>query len=152
MITHGHEDHIDEPGCAVIKSDAHVVTHKNALGIIKKSAAAQITVLQTRDSASLQLKGFRIEIEAIPAVHGVNPLVALLAGAVNGYWITVTRNGETVSLYVTSDTVAHGKVLNALQGRSADILIPYMGAARKGTWMGTLTLSSAMLRKIMGIV
>ncbi len=152
LITHGHEDHIDDLGRAVIKSDAHVVTHKNALGIVKKSAAAKITVLQTRDSVSLDMKGFRIEIEAIPAVHGVNPLVALAAGGVNGYWITVTRNKETVSFYVTSDTVAHSKVLNALQGRSVDILIPYMGAAQKGTWMGTLTLSAAMLRKIMGIV
>ena len=85
-------------------------------------------------------------------MHGVNPLVALFAGGVNGYWVMIRNNEEQLSVYITSDTVSHRKVRRALQGRQVDLVIPNMGAVKKGSWMGTLTLSAKMLHDIMSII
>ena len=93
-----------------------------------------------------------INVEAVPAVHGINPLVALFAGGVNGYWVTIQNKKEHLSVYITSDTVSHRKVRRMLQGRQVDLLIPNMGAVKKGSWMGTLTLSAKMLHDIMSII
>ena len=40
------------------------------------------------------------------------------------------------------------KVMDAVAGRPVDLLIPNMGAARQGSWMMTLTLSSKMLQRM----
>lgn len=152
LITHGHEDHLDPQGCSVIREQAHVITHRNAVSKLKTSLAEHLTVLDWGDSEAFSVKGFEIVVEAVPAVHGINPVSALFAGGVNGYWLTVTGNGERVSIYATSDTVTHRTVLRALQGRKVDLLIPNMGAAKKGSWMGTLTLSATMLQQIRSIL
>ena len=152
LITHGHEDHLDQAGLSRIKQGCQVVTHKNALARLRKIKEAEIKVLSWGERASYEIKGFNISLEAIPAVHGVNPIVALLAGGVNGYWLDISARDASRSIYVTADTVSHSKVIQALQGRHADFLIPNMGAAKKGSWMGTLTLSANMLRRITNII
>lgn len=99
-------------------------------------------------SKKFTIKGYEIEVEAIPAIHGVNPLSALLAGKVNGYYLTVSKENEKVKVYVTSDTIYKNKVINALYGKEIDLLIANMGAAKEGSWIMTLTLNSKMLRKM----
>lgn len=148
LITHQHDDHLDAEGLARIGPGAHVVTHANALPKLRRSRAASITSLAWHEQHRLTIKGCELVIEAMPAVHGVNPVSAWFAGGVNGYWVTLTKNQVTRSIYVTGDTVAARPVLNALQGRRVDILIPNMGAAKQGSWIMTLTLSARMLRQI----
>lgn len=150
LITHGHEDHLDKPGLSRIKQGSKVVTHKNALGRLRKIEKVETIVLETGERTSFEIKNLRINIEAMPAVHGANPIGALLAGGVNGYWITISTNEESLSIYITSDTVSHSKVIQALQGRHVDLLIPYMGGAK--SWIGTLTLTAKMLIRIMKII
>lgn len=152
LITHGHEDHLDEPGLARIGNGARVITHKNTLKILQKIQELDITALRWGEEKSYEIKGFFISVEAVPAVHGINPLVALFAGGVNGYWVAIRNNEEQLSVYVTSDTVSHRKIRRMLQGREVDLLIPNMGAVKQGSLMGTLTLSAKMLRDILNIV
>ena len=152
LITHGHEDHLDQAGSTHIQPEATVITHHNALKKLQQAGLQKIVVLQWREQQSYDMKGKQIAIEAIPAIHGVNPLVAWLAGGVNGYWITVQDPECSVSFYITGDTVLHRNVLRTLQGRPVDILIPNMGAVKQKSWMGALTLSAAMLRKLMALL
>jgi len=152
LITHGHDDHLDDIGLSRIGQGAHVVTHENAMDKLRRTAPGGITVLNWSKTKSFTIKGFQVTVEAMPAVHGVNPISAFFAGGVNGYWITVAKDQESKSVYVTSDTVTHKKVLKALDGRKADLLVPNMGAAKRGSWLGTLTLSATMLNRIQAIV
>ena len=56
------------------------------------------------------------------------------------------------SLYVTGDTVMATPVLRALQDRHVDVLIPHMGAAKQGSVIMALTLSAAMLRRLIDLL
>ncbi len=152
LITHKHEDHMDEPGILRIDPSSEIVTHPNAIGKLGKPRPKGVHVLRHGEKAELEIKGFSVVVEAVPAVHGVNPVSALAAGGVNGYWVTLEKDSESRSIYVTSDTVTKGKILGALRGRQVDLLIPNMGAAKKGSWFMTLTLSAKMMKQIKNIL
>jgi L-ascorbate metabolism protein UlaG (beta-lactamase superfamily) len=129
LITHAHMDHLDEYGLRVIDCEVPVVAHENARNMLDEHGAKQLTILEWGQRHTSEKNGVIVEVEALPAVPGVKPVSARLAGGVNGYWITVTDSGESLSFYVTGDTVDNPLVLEGLAGRRVDVLIPNMGAA-----------------------
>lgn len=149
LISHAHEDHLDALGLAQIGPASHVVTHANALPKLRRTRSSDISVLAWHQQCRLNIKDCQMTIEAMPAIHGVNPVSAWCAGGVNGYLVTVTRGAAVSSFYVTGDTVTATAVLKALEGRHVDVLIPHMGAAKQGSVIMALTLSAAMLRRLL---
>ncbi|MBN1571831.1 MAG: MBL fold metallo-hydrolase [Deltaproteobacteria bacterium] len=157
LITHGHEDHLDEAGLDFIDKKSVVITHKNGLPKLKKTKLDEITTLSWGEVVRLTSKGFKITVEAMPAVHGVNPLVALLAGGVNGYWVTLEKPDDKISIYIPSDTVIKKKVIDSLEGRKCDLFIPNLGAARigagiRGRLLMDLTLTAEKIGKIIEVI
>ena len=73
---------------------------------------------------------------------------ALFAGKGNGYLLEISKGEETYTIYITGDTVYKNKIIKKLQGKEIDLLIPNMGAAKKGSWIMTLTLDAEMLKKM----
>ncbi len=148
LITHNHEDHLDHIGLSKISNETRVVTNKNTSKKLQKKGIKDLTILPWAETKKYTIKGYEIEIEAIPAIHGVNPLSALFAGKVNGYYLTISNGKEKTRIYITSDTVYKNKVVRALKNREIDLMIPNMGAAKQGSWIMTLTLNSKMLKKL----
>jgi len=149
LLTHNHEDHLDNIGLSKIEKSSKIIIHKN---LTKKLPDYQVSVLNHGEKVNINIKEFRITIEAIPAIHGVIPISAFFAGGVNGYWLTITKETKSVQVYVSGDTVYKPKVVNAIKGRKADLFIPNMGGASKGTWLGTLTMTTKMLNKFQKII
>ncbi len=152
LITHGHDDHLDKQGLAQIASGSSVITHKNAAGLLKKVNGISAQILTWGQKTTLEFGELTVTIEAIPAVHGEKRIGALLAGGVNGYWLSMNTREESFTAYVTADTVDHSKVLNAIDGRQLDLLIPNMGAAGGYSFMGVLTLNAKMLKSFLDIL
>lgn len=152
LVTHNHEDHLDDIGLSKINNTSEVVTNGNASKKLKNIGITALTVLDWHKSKRFSIKGYDIEVEAIPAIHGVNPLSAFFAGKVNGYYLTISNGKEKVNVYVTGDTVYKKQVINALQGKAIDLLIPNMGAAKAGSWIMTLTLNAKMLQKMIAML
>ena len=148
LLTHPHEDHVDAPGLARINKASRIVTRRNVLPLIPDHPAENVTALEWGEQTEIEFGDVRIRVEAVPAIHGVNPVTAILAGGVNGFYLTLRQGTEEAHVYVTSDTVLKRKVMDAVAGRPVDLLIPNMGAARQGSWMMTLTLSSKMLQRM----
>ncbi len=148
LITHNHEDHLDNIGLSKISNSTRVVSNKNASGKLRNKGIKDLTILRWSKTKKFNIKECTIEVEAIPAVHGINPVSALLAGKVNGYYLTISKGKESVRIYITSDTVYKNRIINTLRGRNIDLLIPNMGAAKQGSWIMTLTLNSLMLKKM----
>jgi N-acyl-phosphatidylethanolamine-hydrolysing phospholipase D len=148
LITHNHEDHLDRIGISKISDSAEIVCNKNSSGILRENGRNNLTILNWKQTKVVFLKGYRIEIEAIPAIHGVNPLSALFAGKVNGYYLTISKGKSKTRIYITGDTVLKNKIIKSLGGKQIDLLIPNMGAAKQGSWIMTLTLNSEMLKKM----
>jgi L-ascorbate metabolism protein UlaG (beta-lactamase superfamily) len=148
LITHNHEDHLDSIGLSKIEKTSKVVSNKNASAKLKNNKITDISVLSWSESKKYKVKGFDIEVEAIPAIHGVSPISALMAGKVNGYYLTISDSKEKVRIYITGDTVYKNRVIKILKNKDIDLLIPNMGAAKQGSWIMSLTLNSSMLAKM----
>ena len=148
LITHNHEDHLDSLGLSKISNTANIVSNENAYKLLKENHQNRTTVLKWNHTKEFTIKDYKIEVKAIPAIHGVNPVSALLAGKVNGYYLTISKGKEKVRIYITGDTVYKNKLIKTLKNKPIDLLIPNMGAAKQGSWIMTLTLNSKMLKKI----
>ncbi len=148
LITHNHEDHLDCIGLSKILDTAEIVCNKNSYKKLKKGGKYNLTILNWKQIKVFALKGYRIEIEAIQAIHGVNPLSALFAGKVNGYYLTVSKGQSKTRIYITGDTIYKNTIMKSFENKQIDLLIPNMGAAKQGSWIMTLTLNAKMLEKM----
>ena len=146
LITHNHEDHLDTIGLSKITTKDKVITNGNSYKKLKKRSA-EVTVLKWKETKDYKLKNYDIKVEAIPAIHGVNPLSAFFAGKVNAYYISISKGQETIQIYITGDTVYKTKVIDSLKTKKIDLMLPNMGAAKQGTWIMTLTLNAKMLKQ-----
>lgn len=149
LITHEHEDHLDKIGLSKISIDSKTVCNNNAYKLLKVLGLKDLTILKWSQTKNYSIKGYDVTVEAIPAIHGVNPVIAFLAGHVNGYLITIKKGNETTTIYITGDTVYKKRIKKAIDNRKIDLMIPNMGAASEGTWIMTLTLNSKMLNKLL---
>ncbi|MCK4365587.1 MAG: MBL fold metallo-hydrolase [Thermoplasmatales archaeon] len=157
LITHKHEDHLDEIGLTKIDSEALVITHEIAVEMLQTTESPNINILEWKEKRITNIDDFNITIEAIPALHGTNPITIFLMEGVNGYWVTLEKNGQTISIYITGDTTTKWKVINSLRGRKADLFIPFMGEARipipiLRMLLGPLTLNARMMRRMKRII
>jgi L-ascorbate metabolism protein UlaG (beta-lactamase superfamily) len=148
LITHAHEDHLDAIGITKISPESEVVCNRTAHKTLTKNGLKKLAMLNWHQQKTYRLKGFEVTIEGIPAIHGVNPIVALIIGKVNGYLISIKKGSESATIYVTGDTVYTRSIKKALHGRGIDLMIPNMGAASEGSWLMTLTLNAKMLKRI----
>ncbi|MFZ4522735.1 MAG: MBL fold metallo-hydrolase [Bacteroidales bacterium] len=148
LITHNHEDHLDRIGISKISESAEIVCNKKSSEILQENGRNNLNILNWKQIKVIFLKGYRIEIKAIPAIHGVNPLSALFAGKVNGYYLTISRGKSKTRIYITGDTVVKNRIIKSIDRKQIDLLIPNMGAAKQGSWIMTLTLNSEMLKKM----
>jgi L-ascorbate metabolism protein UlaG (beta-lactamase superfamily) len=148
LLTHNHEDHLDDYGLAEISLDSYVVSNQNVLKKLQHKNLNKHSVLNWGKIKKYKINGYEIEIEAIPAIHGINPISAFFAGKVNGCFLTIYNKDKKIQIYITGDTVYKKWIVKKLIDRKIDLLIPNMGAAKQGSWIMTLTLNSKMLQKI----
>ena len=148
LITHNHEDHLDSIGLSKISLLSSVVCNGNSYKKLKEKGIKKLSILKWKQTKEFNLKDYQIKIEAIPAIHGVNPLSASFAGKGNGYYLTISKGNEKINIYVTGDTVYKNGIVKKLENKKVDLLIPNMGAAKQGSWIMTLTLNSKMLKKM----
>jgi L-ascorbate metabolism protein UlaG (beta-lactamase superfamily) len=107
-----------------------------------------LTLLDRGEWKNTAMKGFKIGIDTIPAVHGISPLSAFFAGKGNGYLLTITKGEDKARIYITGDTVYKKRIIDAIGNRPIDLMIANMGAAMAGSWIMTLTLNAKMLKKM----
>lgn len=148
LITHNHDDHLDSLGMSKISKESEIVSNKNSEKQLNEAGLTDLSILKWKETKTFSIKGYQIEIEAIPAIHGISPLSAAFAGNVNGYYLTISKGKEKVKIYISGDTVYKNKIVKTLKDKEIDLMIPNMGAAKQGSWIMTLTLNSKMLSKM----
>lgn len=144
LVTHNHADHIDELGLKRISKGDYVVCDKNSQKLLKTGNENTVP-LGWYKTQIIKIHDITIEIQAIPSFHGNNYLTRRFAGNVNGYLLKINDGKVKKTIYVTSDTVFHKKVIKSLENQNIDVLIANMGEVKSKMWGGPLTMDISML-------
>jgi L-ascorbate metabolism protein UlaG (beta-lactamase superfamily) len=131
LITHLHGDHLDELGMEKMEKSTPVITHEKYTAKFSKENFASVTGLAWKEVTTLKIKDYTIQVKAVPAYHGHSKLIVALMQKVNGYMVEISKDSETKTIYVGSDTVFNEKVKDSLSGTSnVDLFIATAGAAK----------------------
>ncbi|MDQ0195677.1 MBL fold metallo-hydrolase [Paenibacillus wynnii] len=147
LITHVHEDHIDDYGIRSIAEDSTIVTHKKAEALFANHK--EVLTVDWNDTKVLNKDGYVIEVTTIPAYHGNNFIMRSMVGRVNGYFIRITKGEEKRTIYITSDTVFHPRIVNMVSELGPiDLMIANLGEVSPDKFGGPLTMSVVMLNRM----
>ncbi|WP_297957935.1 MBL fold metallo-hydrolase [uncultured Ruminococcus sp.] len=143
LITHGHEDHLDEAGINELKNVGPMVICDS------EATAGRLSPLKSRVLAwggeySFEKEGISVKIKAVPAYHGNNLLMRKIIGAVNGYVVDIRTEKSGKTVYITGDTVYHKNIIKALP-QKVNVMIANMGNAKSEMFGGPLTMDTDML-------
>lgn len=147
LVTHDHEDHIDSKGASHISQDSIVVSHKKAIGYF--SDHPNFIPVAWGNVQAFSIEGYHVCVTTVPAFHGNNLLMRKMVGAVNGYILQITKHETTKSVYITSDTVYHPKIIhNVRKFTPLDLMIANLGEVLPNKFGGPLTMSTHMLSQM----
>ena len=152
LISHEHEDHLDTHGLSKIDEKSIIIANKKSKKILQTIHPENLHIVRYPQTLSFTIKGMTVEIQVMPAVHASNPLTAFFLGGGNGYWLTIKKDDAECNIYVTGDTVSHKKVLDAIAGHEADILIPNIGAPFRNAFGGPFTFTTKTLQPVIDAV
>lgn len=144
LLTHGHRDHLDEPGIAAIGPSATVLCDASAK---RRLGAREAEALEWGASRSISRGGTMARVEAVPAIHALRRPLGALVGNGNGYLVTVRANGEEARIQVTGDAVLGPELAAALTRFRPQLVIANCGAAHVGRGLlgrliGRITMSA----------
>ena len=147
LITHAHDDHIDEYGIQNMVAGSTVVANKKVGSLFLNDH----NVLSTNwnETKVLSKEGYNIEITTIPAYHGNNFLMRSIVGRVNGYFLRISKGGVIRTIYITSDTVFHPRIIGKVSSLGPiDLMIANLGEVSPDKFGGPLTMSVSMLKRM----
>lgn len=152
LISHEHEDHLDEQGLSKIDPESIIIANKKAKKTLQTIHPENLNIVQCDQVLTFKIDGLTVEITAMPAVHASNSLMAFLLGGGNGYWINIKKKDAVLKIYVSGDTINHKKVINALHGCKADILIANIGAPFQNAFGGPFTFTTKTLQSVVDTI
>lgn len=120
LITHEHPDHFDAAG----------IEWTRARGLPVWASSIDVPSLRRKGLAARELREgeLGLSVEMIPARHG-RGLVGWLMGQVAGFYLA---HPQEPSVYLTSDSVLTGAVLDAVARLRPDVVVAPAGAANFG--------------------
>lgn len=148
LLTHAHLDHLDKSGMAAIGSKSIKIGTKEVARCLVKNGLSGVEILEWGELRKYSFGSVKVEVMAVPAIHGINPVSAFFAGKVNGYLLKIIRHDSEFTTYITGDTVYDQRIFKKVHFPKIDLMIPNMGAAQKGSWIMNLTLDAKMLRRL----
>lgn len=142
LITHMHEDHLDNQGVDIISQNSRVICESE--GTFHKIDNTKCKVLAWGNVFSFAKKDISIEIISVPAFHAKNFIVRNSIGQVNGYVLKIQSGKTRKIIYFTGDTVFNKTIVDAIP-KNIDIMVANLGNARGSKLIGPLTMNLKML-------
>ena len=143
LITHSHEDHLDDVGIKELKkSTPRVICDSKATA--ERLSPLKSKILAWGEMYSLKKNGISVTVKSIPAFHGNNLLMRKIIGTVNGYIVDIRTDGSEKTVYFTGDTVYHKSIVMILPDK-INVMIANMGNAKSKMFGGPLTMNTDML-------
>ena len=118
LITHGHQDHLDDVGRDYLKGKNVISPNRKILDGVP---CLNNSVLKWGEEQAFQVADYCITIKALPAYHASNYIMRKIVGKVNGYQLTITSSSETKVIYFTGDTVLYPDLIQIFPKNIYDI-------------------------------
>ena len=125
IVTHTHEDHLDEAAMEAIRKDIQVFAqHENDAQLIRSAGFTNVNIL-TENSA---LGG--VSLIKAPGRHGSDKAIAAIGQRLGEVCGVIFKSGDEKTLYLAGDTIWNQYVENALLNDSPDVVILNSGDAQ----------------------
>ncbi|MBC2850402.1 MBL fold metallo-hydrolase [Cetobacterium sp. 8H] len=145
LITEGEKEHFDSEGASIIEEDAKIITRKESGKELRDKKNSNIYFVDWFKKVNLEIKGYKLIVEVIPAYRGGSFLSNPSIGKMNGYLLTIIHNSEVKKIYVTGDTVYHENVIKPLIYHIIDVMIANIGQLKNSGWSTGKTMDLVML-------
>lgn len=144
LITHGHQDHLDDVGKDYLKEKTVISPNRKILDGVP---CLNNSVLRWGEEQAFQVADYCITIKALPAYHASNYIMRKIVGKVNGYQLTITSSSETKVIYFTGDTVLYPDLTQNVS-KNIDAIFANLGAVKSGSFGGPFTMDLKMLNRM----
>jgi len=132
LLTHNHEDHLDNEGLKHIEKTSVIVTDKSLKKRIKRKEYPLATHLSWGEEKEFIINQFKIKIISIPAIHAKRRIFSPLIGNGNGYILVISDSKSSCRIYVTGDAVYDERIIQYTGLEHIDIVIANAGSAMIG--------------------
>ena len=144
LITHGHQDHLDDGGRDYLKGKNVISPNRKILDGVP---CLNNSVLRWGEEQAFQVADYCITIKALPAYHASNYIMRKIVGKVNGYQLTFTTSSETKVIYFTGDTVLYPDLIQIVP-KNIDAIFANLGAVKSDSFGGPFTMDLKMLNQM----
>ena len=144
LITHGHQDHLDDVGKRYLKDKTVISPNRK---ITEGLSCLKNMVLKWGEEQHFSVDDYQIVIKAIPAFHASNFIMQKIVGKVNGYQITITRPLQTKIIYFTGDTILYPRLTDFVP-KNIDAIFANLGAVKSDSFGGPFTMNLKMLQQL----
>lgn len=144
LITHDHQDHLDDTGRNYLKGKTVISPNKR---ILNGSPSLNNFVLKWGEEKQFSTGDYLITIKAVPAYHASNYIMQKIVGKVNGYQISIASSSETKVIYFTGDTIFCSNLTKNVP-KNIDAVFANLGAVKSDSFGGPFTMDLKMLNQM----
>lgn len=126
LVSHAHEDHLDQAAVDMLKRQAEFLVPVSQVDAVRKRGLARVYGLASGERRRISRGAHQLTIIAVAGRHSQRPELLPVLGDVNGYWLEFRRGDFRRTIYWTGDSFAPAEgIPEALQ--SPDLFIPHLG-------------------------
>lgn len=129
LLTHNHEDHLDQDGFKYIDNESHIIAHPGVKKQFDKEKYTNTHYLKSSQFFEWEGDQFNITISSVPAYHARSPFWAKIVGNGNGYLLKIEKKNTLYSIYVTGDSVFQPHHAEWFHGEKINMIIANAGSA-----------------------
>jgi L-ascorbate metabolism protein UlaG (beta-lactamase superfamily) len=133
VLSHHHGDHFDQVVARDLDKDLPIVTEPHSAKKLTSQGFRRPLPLETWQSQVVRKGGVTLRITSMPGKHAPQPLGALLPPVMGSMLEFEDADGVALRLYVTGDTLVHGRLAEIPQRYpDIDLCLIHLGGTRVG--------------------
>ncbi|MDA3900734.1 MAG: MBL fold metallo-hydrolase [Spirochaetes bacterium] len=132
LLTHNHEDHIDQYGLKVIRKNSTIISHKGLKPLLKNRIYDDLRFVDWNEETEVMIDDVCIKIKAIPAIHAKKIFFSSVVGNGNGYLLQIIKDDSEYTIYVTGDCVYNRRINKFIPFSGINLIIANAGSAMVG--------------------
>jgi L-ascorbate metabolism protein UlaG (beta-lactamase superfamily) len=143
LISHTHADHLDARAQELLPKKLPLVVAAAGADVLRAHGFEDVRPLDWGESTTIEARGTRLRVLAVPAHHAHDPELDRSLGRGNGYLLDWSDPRGTYRVYWTGDAVLADETRQAReQYGHIDLLLPHLGGVGGDGALGLRTMNA----------